>query len=129
MLSMQHKIPYQGMACTVYTDKNTLIQTPALAADSPVVEYAAWRWLYHNTDLSGPLNRLCLRFRRGQQKKKSLNLVVTVPVTATGLAGRGNLHLLLRLSQWGVQLQRVTQSEGRLPAGISHHIPQVVFHR
>lgn len=128
MVSMQHKIPYQNMVCTVYTEKNTFIQTPALTTDPPVVEYTAWRWLYHNTDLSGPLNRLCLQFRLGQQKKKSLNLVVTVPVTATGLTGQGNLHLLLRLSQWGVKLQKITQSNGRLPASIFHHIHQIVFH-
>lgn len=123
---MIKKIEYGNLGCFVSTTEKTVIDTGGLDLDPHVIEYAAWRWLYHCHPLYRPLCLLTLSFRQGRTRRKSLRLLITLPASAAGLPGKGWLHLMLVISS-GVCISSVHCSAREQPAGISRHIHRVVF--
>lgn len=67
---MIKKIEYGNLGCFVSTTEKTVIDTGGLDLDPHVIEYAAWRWLYHCRTLYRPLCLLTLSFRQGRTRRK-----------------------------------------------------------
>lgn len=125
---MLQKIGQEGIVCSVFTNDKTVAATENPALDLQTVVYAGWRWLYRCRALRKPLCALCLGFRRGKYRRKSLRLVVTLPARAAQLPGDGYLHLLVRLSSEGAYLEAVNHTAQKRPGGLPHRGRRVVFH-
>lgn len=125
---MLQKIEQEGIVCSVFTNDKTVASTENPALDPQTVVYAGWRWLCRNRALRKPFCALCLGFRRGRYRRKSLRLAVTLPAQAAQLPGGGYLHLLVRLSSEGAYLEAASHTAQRRPAGLPHRGRRIVFH-
>lgn len=125
---MTRKIEYEGIACNVYTTSETTAAPGGPDLPKETVIYAAWRWLGYCKVLFRPLTTLCLAFRRGLVRERTLLMEVSLPARAAHLPSDDRLHLLLVLSCEGVWIKQVVFSPRTLLAGQGGHVRRVVFH-
>ena len=124
---MLHNIECNGIPCPVFTTEKTGVAPGGPALLPETVLYAAWRWLYRCRPLYRPFTTLCLAFRRGLVRERSLRMEVSLPARAAGLPADGRLHLLLVLSCEGVWLERVVFSPRLVLPGLPGRVRRVVF--